>query len=190
MISSPLLVGRRACSLQSPTSRIQWGTKTRPSWTCPDQRVSWRWWWPRDRTCGGTWGSRGSGPCWRGMTRPGTDSSRRERCWCSQGGWGRGPGEDLPLPPRRKQWSVWGLKMINIELGRSSWWSHLSSPTPVLSPTVVSSVRRRPDTQTEHRGQHWAGYSDGGTYWAAATRTTAARRLTDPGSCRWECRLK
>ena len=31
--------------------------------------------------------------------------------------------------------------------------SHLSSPTPVLSPTVVSSVRRRPDTQTEHRGQ-------------------------------------
>ena len=29
--------------------------------------------------------------------------------------------------------------------------SHLSSPTPVLSPTVVSSVRRRPDTQTEHR---------------------------------------
>ena len=36
--------------------------------------------------------------------------------------------------------------------------SHLSSPTPVLSPTVVSSVRRRPDTQTEHRDQssHWA----------------------------------
>ena len=36
--------------------------------------------------------------------------------------------------------------------------SHLSSPTPVLSPTVVSSVSRRPDTQTEHRERsalHW-----------------------------------